>query len=365
MKFIINKEILVTVLQIVLGPATTKQNIPSLSCVLIVGEGDYLKLTTTDLDLAISIKQKANIKEPGRVAIPIKRFLSIIRELPSGDVTVETIKSNLSIRCEKVEFKVNTINAEDFPVAPEPKETSLIKLEANVLEEMLKLTSFCVGYDDNSYVLGGVLFEVCESAISLAATDGKRLAYIQKNLPSDQPEVKTKISFILPIKAVAELHKITKEREGNLYMFTEDNRVGFDIEGVQFIARPLEGEFPNYKQYIPQETKERLFINRKKLLFALKRASILTTSDYLGVKMELKKEGVVIYKHTPQLGEVREAVEAKYEGSHLDIGFNPNYLTDALKNLEEEEVCMYFSGPDKPAVLRKKDYVYLILPMKM
>ncbi|MFA7676665.1 MAG: DNA polymerase III subunit beta [Candidatus Omnitrophota bacterium] len=364
MKFIITKDILVTALQIVLGPTTTKQNIPSLGCVLISSEKEYLKFTTTDLDLTITTKQKADIKETGKVAIPMKRFLSIIRELPSGNVTIETIKNNLSIRCEKIEFKVNTVNTEDFPFAPEPKELSLIKLDMVVLEEMIKLTSFCVGYDDSSYVLGGILFEIHEATVKLVSTDGKRLAFMQKNLPSGQPEVKTKISFILPIKAVTELHKIIKEREGDLYVFTEDNRVGFDIGEVQFIARPLEGEFPNYKQYIPQETKERLFINRTKLLYALKRASILTTSDYQGVKIELKKEGVVVYKNTPQLGEVREVVEARYEGQHLDIGFNPNYLTDALKNLEEEEVCIHFSGPDKPAVLRRKDYVYLILPMK-
>lgn len=365
MKFIINKDVLVGNLQKVLGPTTTKQNFPMLNSVLLTSTKNTLELTTTDLDVTIISLQDIEEAETGKVAIPMKKFFSIIRELPPGKITIEKSKNNLLIKCEKVEFKVSILNAEEFPQTQEKGEVSIIKLNPQELEEMIKLTSFCIGHEDTSYVLGGILFEINENKINLVSTDGKRLAFIQKKLPPKQPELTSKISFILPIKAVNELYKLIKDREEEVYLSVEENRVNFGLENIHFIARPIEGEFPNYSQYIPKEGKDKLVVDRRKLLFALKRASILSTTDYQGVKLELKKDSLSIYKSTPQLGEVREEVDAHYNGARLEIGFNPDYLTDALKNLTDEEVCIDFFGADKPAVLRKEGYIYLLLPMKL
>ncbi len=364
MKFIINKDILVENLQKVLGPTTTKQNFPMLNSVLITTTRNNLKLTTTDLDISIISSQELDKIEAGEVAIPMKKFFSIIRELPPEKITIEKVKNNLLIRCEKIEFKVSILNAEEFPKIQEKGGVSLIKVDPQELEEMIKLTSFCVGHEDSNYVLGGILFEIDQSKIKLVSTDGKRLSFSQKKLPPKQPELTSKISFILPIKAVNELQKLIKEKIGEAYLSVEENRVSFDFKDTHFIARPIEGEFPDYSQYIPKEGKDKLVVNRKKLLFALKRASLLATTDHQGVKVELKKDHLNIYKNTPQLGEVRETVDACYSGAHLEIGFNPNYLIDALKNLGGEEVCIDFFGADKPAVLRKEGYIYLLLPMK-
>lgn len=364
MKFNISKDILVAALQIVVGPATTKQNLPVLNSVLLDISKTNLKLITTDLDITIITTIPVDTMTPGQIVIPMKRFFSIIRELPPQKITIEKSKNNLLIKCEKVEFKVNTLNTEEFPQTQESKKTSLIKIDPLKIEEMIKLTAFCVGQEDTSYVLGGVLFEIIENKIKLITTDGKRLAFAEKELPTNQPELTTKISFILPMKAVGEVYKLVKEKNQEVYLSVENNRIKFDFKETQLITRPLEGEFPNYSQYIPGKSKEKLEINRKQLLFALKRASILTTTDYQGVKLELKKNHLGIYKNTPQLGEVKEAVECKYEGAHLEIGFNPTYLTDVLKTIEDEDVNIDFFGPDKPAVLRKEGYVYLLLPMK-
>ena len=364
MKFKINKEILVATLQKVLGPTTTKQNFPMLSSVLLTSNEEGIKFITTDLDTTIIALQKAEVIQTGQIAIPMKRFFSIARELPSQEITIEKTKNNLLIKCEKIEFRISVLNPEEFPQVQEKGEVSLIKIIPRELSEMIKLTSFCVGYEDSNYVLGGILFEIAENKIKLISTDGKRLSFIQKNLPPKQPEITTKISFILPIKAISELHKLIKERSEEIYLSIEDNRVSFDLKDTQFTARPIEGEFPEYEQYIPKEGKDKLVINRKKLLFALKRASLLSTTDYQGVKLELKKDTLTIYKNTPQLGEVKETVDIHYKGGNLEIGFNPNYLTDVLKNLEDEEVCIDFFGADKPAVLRKEGYIYLLLPMK-
>ncbi len=366
MKFNINKEILVDTLQKVLGPTTTKQNFPVLNSVLLTCQDDTITFTATDLDTTITSSQKGGVVNSGKVLVPMKRLLSIVRELPPQEITVEATKSSLLISCGKIEFKVNTLDSEEFPQQPqENKSTSLIKILPQELEEMIKLTSFCVGYEDVSYVLGGVLFEIEKNKINLVATDGKRLAFCQKPLPINQPELKTKISFILPIKAVAELYKLLKEQETEVYLSVATNNIGFDFSDTHFVARPLEGEFPSYSQYIPSKGKEDLVVDRKNLLFALRRANLLSTQDHQGVVLNLKKNNLIISKNTPQLGEVKEELGVNYDGGGFSIGFNPVYLIDVLKNLEDKDICINFSGVDKPAVLRREGYVYLLLPIKI
>ena len=365
MKFIIEKEALLETLQKVLGPTTTKQNFPALNSVFISSTQSNLKLVTTDLDTTIITIQKASVEEKGKAAIPMKKFISIIRELPSREITMEATKNNLLIRCGKIEFKISTFDAEEFPKVEESQKATLIKILPEVLGEMIRLTSFCAGQEETNYVLSGTLFEIQDDKIKLVATDGKRLSYIQRKLHHTQPEVKTKLSFIVPIRAIQELAKLIKEREEELFLSVEENRVGFDFKDTQFITRTIEGEFPNYSQYIPKESSDNLTLNRKEFLAALKRADLLSTPDYQGVKLELKKDSVVVSKSTPQLGEAKEVIGAQYSGAPMQIGFNPQYLMDALKNMSQEEAHIDFSGADKPAVIRSEGYVYLVLPIKL
>lgn len=365
MEFILNKEILLEILQQIVGPTTTKQNFPILNSVIIQTIKNKIKFTTTDLDVTIIVFQDGEVTEEGKTAIPMKRFLSIIRELPSHEISVKAIKNNLLIKCEKIEFKLPLIPPTEFPPIEEKKKATLIKLDPVVLEEMIRLTSFCVGYEDVSYVLNGILFELQEDEIALVSTDGKRLSFIRRKLPESQPEIKTKISFILPIKAIQELYKIIKTVENEMFLFIEENKIGFDFKNTQIIIRPIEGEFPNYSQYIPRENKDKMIVNRQKFLFSLRRADILSTQEYQGVKIELKKDKATLLKTTPQLGEVKEVVDVQYQGAALEIGFNAQYLIDVLKNIDDEDVVFEFTAPDKPAVLRKENYVYLVLPVKI
>jgi DNA polymerase-3 subunit beta len=364
MKFNINKNVLLDKLQKIVGPTTFKQNFPLLNSVLITAKNNKLKFITTDLDITIISFQEATIVKEGEIAIPMKRFISIIRELPPQDLEIEVIKNNLLIKCGKIEFKIQCLDPKEFPKVEEKKKVSLIKIDSLSLEEMIKLTSFCVGYEDVNYILNGIFFEIFKDEITLVATDGKRLSFVKKKLPATQPEIETKLAFILPIKAINELQKLIKDEE-EVFLFVEENKVGVDFKHIQFIARPIEGEFPNYLQYIPKEGKDKLNINRISFLSALKRADLLSTPDYQGVKLNLEKDNISIFKTTPQLGEAKETLNVTYNGAPLEIGFNPAYLIDILKNLDDEEVCFEFFGADKAAVLRKKGYVYLVLPMKI
>jgi len=365
MKFNINKQILLEELEKIQGPTTTKQNFLVLNSVLIEVKENKLQFTTTDLDLTIISKKEANIQKEGKILVPMRRFISIIRELPNQDIDIEENKNILLIKCEQIEFKINILNYEEFPKIEKVEKTSFIKIDSNLLKEAIKLTSFCVGYEDISYVLSGIFFEIYEDQIRLVSTDGKRLAVSTQKLPKTQANIKTKISFILPIRAINELDKLIKDIDSEILLSVEENRVIFEINQIQYLIRPIEGEFPNYSQYIPKEGKDKLKINREIFLSGLKRAELLSTNDYQGVKLQLKKDQLLILKSTPELGEVKEIINSNYTGQDLEIGFNPKYIIDVLKNLKDEEVIFEFFGQEKPAVLRKEDYLYLVLPLKI
>lgn len=360
----IGKKNLVDSLKRVVGPTTTKQDFLALGSVLIEAGEEMVKFTTTDLDLTITTKTKGEVEAPGKVLVPMRRVMAIARELPEGDVNLEKLKSILLIRCGKVEFKINTLKEEEFPKIQEKKEAVTIKALPEILEEMIQLTAFCAGYEDVNYVLSGVLFELEEDRIKLVATDGKRLSFVSRAFPANQAEIKEKIAFILPNKAVNEISRITKEINNPIHISFSERQVEFDFKETKISARPIEGEFPNYSQYIPKKRGDQLTVDKQEFMASLKRISLLTTAEYQGVKLNLKKKKMTVYKTTPQLGEAKEEVGVDYQGAPLDIEFNPNYFIDILKQISEQKIVIDFFGPEKPAVLKREEHTYLLLPMK-
>ena len=365
MKIVLSQNKLYTVLQYMSGPTIIRQNLPILNSVFLETTKNQLKLTTTNLDITILAFLDVNILTPGKILLPFKQFFSTIRELPSQEITLELVKNNLLIKCEKIEIEINTFNIDEFPKLEYPKETLLIKINPYDLLSIIKLTSFCVGHEDTSYILNGILFEVQNNTIKGISTDGKRLAVAERKLSPHQPELKNKLKFILSFKTVNEIQRILKDKEEEIYFYIEGNKVGFDLNNLQIITRPMEGEFPPYEEYIPPSQQEKLQIKRNLFLSSLKRAALLSTPEHQGVILELKKNEIIIQKITPQIGKIKDKISCSYNGKSFSIGFNPYYLIDVLKNIEEEDVFFEFFDVDKPAVLRMKDYVYLVLPMRI
>ncbi|MCF7877555.1 MAG: DNA polymerase III subunit beta, partial [Candidatus Omnitrophica bacterium] len=237
MNLIIDRRDLVESLKSVVGPTTTKQDFLALSSVLITTEKNQIKFITTDLNLTITTQTKGDIKTPGKALVPMRRFISIARELPDTKINLEKVKNNLLIKCEKVEFKINTLKEEEFPRIQEKKEAVTIKMLPEALEEMVRLTSFCAGYEDVNYVLSGVLFEIKGNKIKLVATDGKRLSCAARDFPDNQAEIEEKIAFILPNKTVGEIARITKEKQNPFYLSFSKKNIEFDFKETKIIAR--------------------------------------------------------------------------------------------------------------------------------
>ena len=362
MKIKLPKSQLLAGIQVVHNIVPTKATLPILSNMLCETKDTLIKLNTTDLDIGISCEIPAHIYEEGAITIPAKRFSDIIRELPDGDVTIHAHKNNqIDIEGEKYRFKLIGLPKEEFPKFPEFKDKEAVKIKQSDLKEMIRLTAFAVSHEESRYVLNGILLEISGHTIRMVATDGRRMAKIEKKLSSAAHK---DTAVIIPLKAIQEINRNLKD-EGSVSFVVGTNQVLFDIEGVLIATRIVEGEFPNYNQVIPKEVSQKLKVQTLDFLSVLRRAHLLSTQDFQAVKFELFKDKLVVSKITPDVGESREELEVEYGSSELMVGFNPQFFIDVLKNIDEDMTEWEFMGSDKPGILRQGDYIYLALPMRI
>ena len=362
MKFKVQKDNLITAIQVVQNIITAKSALPILSNILIETQQEAIRLTATDLDIGITCVIPVDIQEQGAITIPAKRFSDIVKEFPVDIVSVTTKKNNLVvIDSELCQFKIMGLAKEEFPKLPEFKDKKVVKIEQVVLKEMLALTSFAVSFDETRYILNGILFKINKGVLTLVSTDGKRLAIAERKL---NIELDVDLSIIVPIKTIHELNRNLKEG-GELSLVVGSNQALFDLGGVVIISRLIEGEFPDYKQVVPLVSENKMKINRSQFLLAVKRAALLATPDYQAVKLEVFKNKLVISKSTPDVGEFHEELAAEYQGRELIIGFNPVYLMDILKNLSDEVINLELTDGEKPGVIRISGYIYIVLPMRI
>ncbi|MFH0866312.1 MAG: DNA polymerase III subunit beta [Bacteroidota bacterium] len=362
MKVKLSKEELLQGIQTVQNIVSTKATLPILSNMLVETKKDTLHLYTTDLDIGISCEIPVNIMEDGAITIPAKRFSDIVREFPAGDVIINARKNNqIDIEGQNCRMKLLGLPKEEFPKFPDFKDKESIKIKQADLKEMFRMTAFAVSHEESRYVLNGILVEVSKDTLRLVATDGRRLAKIERPLLNT---VSQDVNFILPIKAVSEINRNLKD-EGDVAFFPGINQVIFDINGILVATRIIEGDFPNYTQVIPKEASVKIKLNTLEFLAAIRRANLLATPDFQAVKFEIFKNKLVVSKTTPDVGESREELPVEYSGNEMIVGFNPQYMMDVLKNITDESLELELIGVDKPCVIRKDNYLYLALPMRL
>ncbi len=363
MKFDTTKEILIKGIQEVQNAINPKTTLPILSNILIEATKDSLLLTATDLDIGIVSAIPVKTGSEGVITVPAKKFFDIIKELPDGDVSISVKKNNLvCIECTSCVFKIMGLPKDEFPQLPDFKDKDSITMQRPRLKKMLSMTSFAISRDETRYVLNGVLLVIKPTYIRIIATDGRRLAMVEEKTQSPKTHEK---KVIIPAKTITELVKLLGD-EGEVKICFGNNQVLFDMGSTKVVSRLIEGEFPNYEQVIPKEAKDKVLITRANFLSATKRAALFTNPDSLAVKVELVKDKMVLSKNAPYIGEAREEIVVDYKGKDLAVGFNPDYLIDALKNINDEMVPFEVVDAEKPGVIRiGSEYVYVVLPMQI
>jgi DNA polymerase-3 subunit beta len=368
MKFTIPKNEMLTGLQAVQNIVGSRTTLPILSNVLLRGEDGKLELTATDLDVSISCVVAVDIKKPGELTVPVKKLFGIVRELTASELEVEVDEKNTcKLRAGASYYKLNGLAAEEFPPLPKFSEKRKITLPQEKVKGMLRRTSFAVSTDETRYVLNGIFVSLKEHKLTFVSTDGRRLALTEEEVeltPENEAE------FIVPTKAINELNRLLQPGGEVEIKFTE-NQASFQLKdekgsSVLLITKLVEGNYPNYKQVIPAESSERVALVREELLQALRRAEIMTSEKSNSVKLAFTKNNLTITANTPEVGEGRESLAINYKGKDLAIAFNPGYLMDPLKALDNDEVFLELTDELSPGVVKiNGPFLYVIMPMRM
>lgn len=363
MKFNVAKDKLLDGLQTVQNIVSTRTTLPILSNVLIRAEDGVLRFTTNDLDVGMSCTVEAKVEKGGGTTLPARRLASIVKELPAADVEIEVDSKNIaSIRCGQSFFKMMGLAEEEFPALPKLADAKVFTLRQKELKDALRKTAFAISTDETRYVLNGILFSFKEGKLTMVATDGRRLALVDLELEFPRGQ---EVDVIVPSKCVTELQRLLGE-EGEIKMNVGENQVGFDVNGKVLVSKLIEGNYPNYKQVIPAEAKERVTIERELLLTAVRRVSLLSSDKSNSVKLIFTKNNLEITANTPEVGEAHESLAVNFKGKEMSIAFNPGFLQDPLRNLTDDEVHIDLIDEMSPGVIKiGTPFLYVLMPMRI
>lgn len=368
MNLTISKEQIIGGLQAVQNVVSTRTTLPILSNVLLRAESGRLEFTATDLDVTISSAVEAQVKKTGASTVPVKKLFGIVRELNNLEIDLEVDDKNVcSVRSGASFYKIHGLSADEFPPLPKFKEEKKVVLPQETVKAMMKKTSFAISTDESRYVLNGIFLSLKDHKMTMVATDGRRLALVDED--ADVSEA-SQGEFIIPAKAVNELNRLLQDK-GDVEIHYAENQASFTLKdekggAVHVVTKLIEGNYPNYRQVIPAETKERIALAREEFLHALRRAEIMTSDKSNSVKLNFSKNKLEITANSPEVGEARETLAINYKGADMAVAFNPKYVIDPLNALSNDEVFLELIDELSPGVLKiNGPFLYVVMPMRL
>ncbi len=363
MKFSVAKEKLLEGLQQVQNVVSTRTTLPILSNVLLQAHGDEIHLTTTDLDVGVRGSCEADVEKEGATTLPARRLFNIVRELPSSEIQIDVNGKNAaSIRSGQSFFKILGLPEEEFPPLPKFEDAKVVTIRQKDLRDGLRKTSYAISTDETRYVLNGVLFSFKDNKLTLVATDGRRLAMVEIELEFPRSH---EAEFIVPTKAVTELQRLLAD-DGEIKVSMGSGQIAFDLSKTLLVSKLIEGNYPNYRQVIPSEAKERIKLERETFLNSLRRVSLLASDKSHSVKLSFSKNNIDITATTPEVGEAKESLAVAYKGRDFSIAFNPEFLMAPLRALTEDEVFLDLIDEMSPGVLKiQTPFLYVLMPMRI
>src|SRR5215813_4379964 len=363
MKFSVSKDKLLEGLAIVQNVVSTRTTLPILSNVLLQAGDGEVRLTTTDLDVGVRGRVEAQVERTGGTTLPARRLFAIVRELPAAEIYFDVDSKNLaSIRSGSSYFKINGLPEEEFPPLARFDEAKVFTIAQKQLKDGMKKTSYAISTDETRYVLNGVLFSFKENKLTLVATDGRRLAMVEIELEFPRSH---EADLIVPTKAVIELQRLLTD-DGEIKVSMGSGQIAFDLNKTLLVSKLIEGNYPNYRQVIPSEAKERIKLERETFLNSLRRVSLLASDKSHSVKLNFNKNNIDITATTPEVGEAKESLAVAYKGRDFSIAFNPEFLMAPLRALTEDEVFLDLIDEMSPGVLKiQTPFLYVLMPMRI
>ena len=363
MRIVCTKSNLVKGVSIVSKAVPSKTTMPILECILVDASTDVIKLTANDMELGIETRIEGDILERGIIALNAKIFSEIVRKLPDSDVVIETTSGNQTlITCEKAKFNIAAQSGEDFSYLPVIEKEDYITVSEFTLKEVIRQTIFSIADNDTNKMMTGELFEIEGNILKVVSLDGHRISIRKIELKEDYGQKKV----IVPGKTLQEISKIIGgEAEALVDISFTKNHIVFEFDKTVVVSRLIEGEYFKIDQMLSSDYETKVRIHKKELLDCIDRATLLIKEgDKKPIIIDIK-DGTMELKIKSQIGSMDETIFITKEGKDLLIGFNPKFLIDALRVIDDEEVDLYFMNAKAPCFIKDENqsYIYLILPV--
>ena len=364
MKLTATREDLLAPLQSVIGVVERRQTMPVLANVLMSARDHRLAITGTDLEVELVAATKVGLEQPGDITVPGRKLLDIFRALPEGvSVTLSTEGERVIVRAGRSRFSLSTLPAAEFPVIEEINAAQTLSLPQGEFRRLIDKTHFSMAQQDVRYYLNGLLLETQETALRAVATDGHRLALSEMTLSSQAKAGQV----IVPRKGVLELQRILGN-EGNVELAIGTNHIRAQVGDIRFSSKLIDGRFPEYGRVIPSNPGKRVQADRELLRQALQRTAILSNEKYRGIRLGVKTDLLTVQAHNPEQEEAEDQVEVVYAGDEVEIGFNVNYLLDALSAIEGDKVEIGLTDSNSSCLIHALGLTqtrYVVMPMRL
>jgi DNA polymerase-3 subunit beta len=364
MRFSLQREALLKPLAQVVNVVERRQTLPVLANLLVQVKDGQLSLTGTDLEVEMVSRSAVDDAHDGEVTIPARKLFDIVRALPDGSkVSISQSGDKIAVQAGRSRFSLASLPANDFPSIDEVEATDRVTVPEAALKELIERTAFAMAQQDVRYYLNGLLFDLRDSALRCVATDGHRLALCEAAL-----EGAGKRQIILPRKGVQELQRLLEGGDRALELELGRSHLRVKRDDVTFTSKLIDGKFPDYEAVIPIGADREVRVDREVLRAALQRAAILSNEKYRGVRVEVSPGQLRISAHNPEQEEAQEEIEADTKVDDLAIGFNVNYLLDALSALRDEQVVLQLRDANSSALVREAGNQrsrHVVMPLRL
>ena len=366
MKIKCSKSNLLAALNTVSKAVSTKTTLPILECVLVDVYADNIKLIANDLEIGIETVLEGDVIEMGRIAIEAKIFMDIIRKLPDSEIFIESTNDfKTIIRCEKSKFVISSKSGEDFTDLPKIKKEKSITLSQFTLKEVIRQTIFSISDNENNKLMTGELFEVKNGKLTVVSLDGHRIS--MRNIDIDTNI--ENISVVVPGKTLNDMSKIISGGASDMVtIYFSENHIMFEYDNTIVVSRLIEGEYFKIVQMLSMDHKIKVNVNNKEFLDCIDRASLLIReSEKKPIVVSIKDDNNMYLKVDTLMGSMNEEIEIKKDGEEIIIGFNPRFLMDVMRVIDDESITMYMRDAKSPCIIKddNESYVYVILPVNI
>lgn len=358
---------LLTQLQTVTRVASTRSAVQALSGVMIAVEDTSAELLATDMDVGLQVPLKANIAHPGKVVLPARLLLDVVRALPAEEVSLELRPSaqEVELLCGGAVFHLRTLRLEDFPALPSLAEDTRMKLPAEAFVQTIERVARSASRDETRPVLTGILISAAAQELRMVATDSYRLSVKRTSL---EVPLEASLEANIPARALQELTRVVQQAQGSeLSVGVGQNQVIFEIDGVVLSSRLIEGQFPNYRQLIPESVEHELRLSTEELIGVVRRISLLAQKN-APLRLAFSEGELAVSAQTPDVGEASEKIPVPFHGEPFEIGFNPEFLRDGVESIDTDELVIKLISPLRPGLIESPDsgdFVYLVMPIRL